>query len=225
MLSSSRQEAPAARAARVKSEAVNPGRTKAGSVCATVYDAGKSHDAGSCSRADDEAIVSGLKAREEWAFHMLVNRYASTVCRVAFGITGIAAAAEEIAQEVFTRAHFAVPRLARRTPLYPWIYRIAIDECYTFLSRRPLTEPISVGIANSDRSGTHRDLINRFLAELPEDERWILIAKEIEGISLSELSRTTRLDEQTLKSRLFHARQNLLSALRKSEMAVDPSTM
>jgi RNA polymerase sigma-70 factor (ECF subfamily) len=211
--------------AEVKSKAVNPGRVKTGSIYAARCDAKESCDSCVWPPAEDEAIVSRLKARDESAFHTIVDRYASTVSRVASGITGNSGAAEEIAREVFARAYFAVPGLTGRTPLFPWIYRIAVEECYAFLNRRPLTEPIPHGIRNSERPGTHKSLINRLLAELPEDDRWILIAKEVEGISLSELSRVTGLDEQALRSKLFRVRQNLIAALRESEMAIDPCTM
>jgi RNA polymerase sigma-70 factor (ECF subfamily) len=211
--------------AEVISEAVNPGRVKTGSMYAATYDAERSCDFCVWPPAEDEAIVSGLKARDESAFHTIVDRYASTVSRIAFGITGNAGAAEEIAREVFVRAYFAVPGLAGRTPLFPWIYRIAVDECYTFLNRRQLTEPIPVGICNPDLPRTHKSLINRLLAELPEDDRWILLAKEVEGVSLAELSRVTGLDEQALRSKLFCVRQNFIAALGKSELAIDPCAM
>ena len=93
-------------------------------------------------------------AEDESAFHTIVDRYGSRVSRIALGITGNALAAEEIARNVFARAYLAGPGLASRTPLFPWIYRIAVDECYTFLNRRPLTKSTPVSTRNAARSQT-----------------------------------------------------------------------
>jgi DNA-directed RNA polymerase specialized sigma24 family protein len=64
----------------------------------------------------------------------------------------------------------------------------------------------------SDRPGTRRDLINTLLANIPEDDRWLLIGKEVEGFSLSELAQISGLSVQTIKGRLFKIREHLIAA-------------
>ena len=57
-----------------------------------------------------------------------------------------------------------------------------------------------------------RDFINKLLADVPESSRWLLIAKEVEGFSVAELSQMTGLTENTIKGRLFQVRQTLAAA-------------
>ena len=57
-----------------------------------------------------------------------------------------------------------------------------------------------------------RDFVNKLLARIPEDERMLLIWKEVEGFSVSKLSLMTGLRENTIKVRLFRARHRLVQA-------------
>jgi hypothetical protein len=61
-----------------------------------------------------------------------------------------------------------------------------------------------------------RDFINKLLTQVSEDERVLLVWKEVEGLSLEELCEMTGLNENTIKVRLFRARQRLARAAAKS---------
>ena len=63
-----------------------------------------------------------------------------------------------------------------------------------------------------DRTAIQRDFINKLLARIPEDDRWLLISKEVEGFSVAKLSEMTGLNESTIKVRLFRVRQTLIAA-------------
>jgi len=69
---------------------------------------------------------------------------------------------------------------------------------------------IADGRPTPDRVALQRNLINKLLARMPEDDRLLLIMKEVEGLSLAELSEMTGLKEATIKVRLFRARQKLI---------------
>jgi RNA polymerase sigma-70 factor (ECF subfamily) len=71
---------------------------------------------------------------------------------------------------------------------------------------------IADGYPTPDRAAMKRNLINRLLARIPEDYRLLLIWKEVEGFSITELSQMTGLNEATIKVRLFRARQKLVHA-------------
>jgi RNA polymerase sigma-70 factor (ECF subfamily) len=73
-------------------------------------------------------------------------------------------------------------------------------------------EAIADGHPTPDRAAMRRVFINKLLARIPEDDRWLLISKEVEGFSLAELSEMTGLNESTIKVRLFRVRQRLVAA-------------
>src|SRR5580704_170264 len=176
---------------------------------------------------DEVHLVMRLQAHDATAFREIVERYASKIYRVSYGILGNPDDANDVAQEVFAKVFFSIHGFAGRSSLYAWIYRITVNECYGFLRKKRLSPSYSsdslddaqtprMEIADwrptPDRTALQRDFINYLLAEVPEDDRWLLIAKEVEGFSIAELSQMTGLKEHTIKGRLFRVRQALAAA-------------
>ena len=177
--------------------------------------------------ANELDLVSRLQAGDERAFREIVERYASKICRVSYGILRNREDADDIAQEVFAKVYFAIHGFGGRSSLYAWIYRIALNECYGLLRKKrhklaystdlpddtltPRMEAVADERPTPDRSAMQRDFINKLLARIPEDDRWLLISKEVEGFSLAELSEMTGLNESTIKVRLFRVRQRLVA--------------
>jgi RNA polymerase sigma-70 factor (ECF subfamily) len=173
-------------------------------------------------------LVARLQAGDERAFREIVDRYASKICRVSYGILRNHEDADDVAQEVFAKVYFAIHGFGGRSSLYAWIYRIALNECYGLLRKKrhkpayatdfpddtltPSMEAVADERPTPDRTAMQRDFINKLLARIPEDDRWLLISKEVEGFSLAELSEMTGLNESTIKVRLFRVRQRLVSA-------------
>jgi RNA polymerase sigma-70 factor (ECF subfamily) len=58
----------------------------------------------------------------------------------------------------------------------------------------------------------NRDYVLKLLMKVPEEERMLLIEKEVEGRTVEELARSTGLNENTIKVKLFRARQKLVKA-------------
>jgi RNA polymerase sigma-70 factor, ECF subfamily len=173
-------------------------------------------------------LVARLRAGDESAFREIVERYASKISRVSYGILRNLDDADEIAQEVFAKVYLSIHGFGGRGSLYSWIYRIAVNECYGLLRKKRFKmvyssdssddtpdlrmEAIADSRPTPDRTAMQRDFINKLLARLPEDDRWLLISKEVEGFSLAELSEMTGLSENTIKVRLFRVRQSLVAA-------------
>jgi RNA polymerase sigma-70 factor (ECF subfamily) len=178
--------------------------------------------------ANEVDLVARLQARDESAFRKIVERYASKISRVSYGILRNLDDADEITQEVFAKVYFSIKGFGGRGSLYGWIYRIAVNECYGFLRKKRFKmvypndstddtadlrmEAIADGRPTPDRTAIQRDFINKLLARISEHDRWLLVAKEVEGFSLAELSEMTGLNENTIKVRLFRIRQDLVAA-------------
>jgi RNA polymerase sigma-70 factor (ECF subfamily) len=59
----------------------------------------------------------------------------------------------------------------------------------------------------------------KLLAKVSEEERMLLMLKEVEGYSVEELAGMTSLNENTIKVKLFRARQKLVKAAQRMERA------
>ena len=177
-------------------------------------------------RTDETNLVRRVRTGDQSAFRELVERHQSRIFRVLYGILNHRADAEDVAQDVFAKVYFSIHRFDHRSSLFTWIYRIAVNEAYRHVRKRRarrLCEGDWSGDAASadrhslidgrptpDRAVAQRDLVNKLLALIPEDDRLLLFWKEVEGCSVPSLAEMTGMNECTVKVRLFRARRKLV---------------
>jgi len=115
-----------------------------------------------------------------------------------------------------------------RSSLYTWIHRIAVNECYGFLRKKRLKlvhesdsadNSVSTRVQmtpdpypTADRVIRQRDLLNKLLERTPEADRHLLLLRELEGYSVTQMAEMTGLNENTIKVSLFRTRQRLARA-------------
>ena len=178
--------------------------------------------------ATERDLVRQLQAGNEEAFHRFVERYRARVWGVAYGILRHREDADDIAQRVFVKVYFSVDGFESRSSLYAWVYRIAVNECYEFLRKKRLSPAIESDSADDsvstrvqmtpdprptpDTVAVQRDFLNKLLARIPEQDRQLLLLREVEGYSVAQLAEATGINGNTIKVRLFRTRQRLLSA-------------
>ena len=183
-------------------------------------------------RNSEEAdLVRRVQARDEIAFREIVDRYQSKVFSIIFGILRNRNDAEDIAQQVFAKIYFSIRSFDFRSSLLTWIYKITVNECYDYLRKKRVrklvyesdfseddaqrmeaSEPAVDGTVPIDTRLAQRDLIIKLLGKLSEEDRSLMLLKEVEGHSVEELAQMTGLNENTIKVKLFRTRQKLLKA-------------
>src|SRR5262249_50069206 len=133
-------------------------------------------------------------------------------------------------QEVFVRLFYSLDQLRTAEVFEPWLYRLTVNAAYDYLRRArrrsesrmaDLSEQ-QVMIADSiagtkQQSDEHqkrqvRDFMDALFEHVSEEDRLLLTLKEVEGLSLKELERIYKVNENALKVRLFRARQRVLKA-------------
>jgi len=183
-------------------------------------------------RNSEEAdLVKRVQARDEIAFREIVERYQSKVFSIIYGILRNRNDAEDIAQQVFAKIYFSIKNFDFRSSLLTWIYKITVNECYDYLRKKRVrklvyesdfseedaqrmeaSEPAVDTEAPIDTRLAQRDLIVKLLGRLSEEDRSLMLLKEVEGHSVEELAQMTGLNENTIKVKLFRTRQKLLKA-------------
>lgn len=185
------------------------------------------------SRLTEEAmLVRRIQARDEAAFRELVERYQNKVYSIIYGILRNHNDAEDIAQQVFTKIYFSIGSFDFRSSLLTWIYKITVNECYDYLRKRRVRKLVyesdlgdeeGVNMERSEPDQAPRiderlerqDLARKLLAKLGEEDRLLMLLKEVEGHSVEELAQMTGMNENTIKVKLFRARQKLLKAAQR----------
>jgi RNA polymerase sigma-70 factor (ECF subfamily) len=171
-------------------------------------------------RAAELEMVRQVQSGDQRAFRELLEKYQGKVHSIIFGILRNREDTEDIAQQVFTKVYFAIKDFDCRCLLLTWICRIAINECYSHLRKKRIAvvqEPEeapehAANLTPVDKTMAQRDFLNKLMAKLPEEDRWLLIEKEVEGHSISELSQMTGMTASAIKIKLFRARHKLIQA-------------
>lgn len=183
---------------------------------------------------DEAALVRRVQAQDEMAFREIVERYQAKVYSIIYGILRNRNDAEDIAQQVFAKIYFSIRNFDFRSSLLTWIYKITVNECYDYLRKKRVrklvyesdfseedsqrmetTEPAVDQQQPIDSALAKRDLVNKLLAKVSEEDRTLILLKEVEGHSVEELSAMTGMNENTIKVKLFRTRQKLLKAAQR----------
>ena len=184
--------------------------------------------------SEEAALVRRVQARDEIAFREIVERYQAKIFSIIYGILRNHNDAEDIAQQVFSKIYFSIKNFDFRSSLLTWIYKITVNECYDYLRKKRVrklvyesdfSEEDSQRMQNTetaidqgppvDTQLAQRDLVVKLLGRLSVEDRSLLLLKEVEGHSVEELSQMTGMNENTIKVKLFRARQKLVKAAQR----------
>jgi RNA polymerase sigma-70 factor (ECF subfamily) len=182
----------------------------------------------------DVELVTRAGAGDERAFEELFNRHRRRVALIAGRFFRQREQIEEIVQESFTKAYFALPDFAnaQEASFASWLARIAFNTCYDELrrlKRRPeaslndvsdedtawLKEQLRAGETKADVESLviARDLASKLLSRLSAEDRLVLVMLDAEGMSVSEIAKLTRWSASKVKVRAHRARQSLRRVL------------
>jgi len=184
--------------------------------------------------SEEAELVRRVQARDEIAFREIVERYQAKVFSIIYGILRNRNDAEDIAQQVFAKIYFSIGKFDFRSSLLTWIYKITVNECYDYLRKKRVRKLVYESdfsdddarlMENSeqpvekvrpvDTTLAQRDLVMKLLEKVSEEERTLILLKEVEGHSVQELAEMTGMNHNTIKVKLFRARQKLLKSAKR----------
>ena len=184
------------------------------------------------TREQELTIVRRVQHGDVNAFELLVAAYEKNVFNVALQMLGNREDAQDMAQEAFLKAYNSLSSFRGDSKFSSWLYRIVSNVCLDFKrrqGRRPSSsltveddegETLELDIADESQSPEAllerkltREAVRRGLQELPDEQRQILLLREIQGMSYEEISEAMGLEEGTVKSRIFRARKKLCAFL------------
>jgi RNA polymerase sigma-70 factor (ECF subfamily) len=173
---------------------------------------------------EDTTFVEQAQHGSRDAFEVLVKRYERKVFHLAYGFVQDRAAADDLAQEVFIKAYFALPKFHFKSEFGTWLYRIAVNHIKDHLRKTARKKEVSLEeIADLPFVGAdevrereelqaqdeRKKVIFRVLQALPEKYRTILTLRDVQGLSYEEVAGTLAISRGTVDSRLHRARKML----------------
>ncbi|HVZ75350.1 MAG TPA: sigma-70 family RNA polymerase sigma factor [Polyangia bacterium] len=180
----------------------------------------------------ERLLISRLKERDEQAFNEIVRLHGDKVFSLVYRMIGNRAEAEDIAQEVFVTVFKTIDGFRGEAKFTTWLLRIAANQCKNrikYLARRatdpdgldegghagdaatvaPHVAPLTGQIDGPDvllEAAELDGLMQRAIADLDEEQRLLVVLRDVEEMSYDEIGDVTGLPEGTIKSRLHRAR-------------------
>jgi len=186
----------------------------------------------------DRELVRRAQHGDKQAFEVLVVKHQGRVFAVARGILRNREDVEDIAQQVFLKAYFSLKRFDQRAAFSTWLYKITVNECWDLLRKRkvrPLvfeselteeqahiyqsTEQKSEFAPDVSEQMETRQQLDRWLDCLEERDRAMLVLKEVQGFTVEEIAEIMGINGNTVKVRLFRARQKIAEKIRRKKRA------
>jgi RNA polymerase sigma-70 factor (ECF subfamily) len=191
--------------------------------------------AGDASLSDAE-IMLRAKAGDQSAFEYLVQKYRRPMLSFMYRMARNAAAAEDLAQEVFLRVYRSRESYEASAKFTTWLYRIAtnlaVNHARDTRHERPevqvsLDEPdedtgttleLPDASLNAEQAMVIRErmmAIRRKVEALPEQQRLAVIMHKYQQMDYKQIAEVLKLSESATKSLLFRAYETLREQLKE----------
>lgn len=171
----------------------------------------------------DELLVIGCQRGDLNAFQQLVSRWHDRLKRHAWHLTGDSDASAEIVQDAWVVIVRNIRKLKEPTSFRGWAFRIVSNKSADWIRSQTRQRTLRSDLENRRDAGgsdseshSRANEIQAGLQELPEVSRQILSLKYVDNLSTREIAETLDIPVGTVKSRLFHAREQLKQRLERN---------
>jgi RNA polymerase sigma-70 factor, ECF subfamily len=185
----------------------------------------------------ERALIRRLQDRDERAFRELLELHRDRVFNITYRMLGNRSEAEDVSQEVFITVFKTIDSFRGDSKFSTWLYRVAVNHTKNrikYLARRhdkkrdeldersaetnSATSGSPARAAQPDKalaSAQMEKLMQEAIASLDEDQREVVVLRDIEDLSIEEICEITGLPDGTVKSRLHRARLVLRKKLQR----------
>ena len=184
-------------------------------------------------KLEEKSLIKNLKAKNEEAFKILVEKYKDLVYSTIIPIIQNIDDADDLTQEVFIQIYKSIKNFKEKSSISTWIYKISISKAYEHLryKKRKKRFSILVNIFREDDSlidipdfhhpgiqleqKENAKILFDAIEKLPDNQKKAYILKNIQGLSYKKISDIMEKSVASVESILFRAKNNLKNILEK----------
>lgn len=167
---------------------------------------------------NDARLVEEARQGNRESFGELVRRYEDRLIRVILRFVRDRDLAEDLAQETFLRAYERLEQFDPSRRFGPWLFRVGVNLTLDYLRRRkrrgrwmlfsesPLERSPDPSVADPRKSLDMQQEVHAVLERIPEKYRTVLVLRDLENFSTSEIAAILDRKEATIRWRLAEAR-------------------
>jgi RNA polymerase sigma-70 factor, ECF subfamily len=179
---------------------------------------------------EDAVLVERSRNGDQDAYAELVTRYQAIAARTAYVITGTAADAEDVAQDAFVKAYYALDRFRAGAPFRPWLLRIVANEAINRRKAAGRRPTVGLSVVEDRASGDtalspeasalaheRREVVLEALRRMREEDRLVIAYRYFFDLSEVEMADALGVARGTVKSRLSRAIARLRALMEGDE--------
>jgi RNA polymerase sigma-70 factor (ECF subfamily) len=185
---------------------------------------------------EDRELVRNSQAGDERAFEQLVQKYQQPVFNLIYHSLGPKTDVEDVAQKIFAKVYFSLGKFDHSRPFFPWLYRIATNQCHDEVRRirrnrvftftdlnieeaeriDQLISQSEVPTPNAEEGQEIHALLLKMLDRLNKQQRTALVLRDIEDIPYERIAEIMNCSEQAARLKVFRARARLRDLVLKA---------
>ena len=185
------------------------------------------------SQATDARLVDKARRGDTDAFGTLAQRYERRVLKVIRRFMPDHDLAMDLAQDTFLKAFDRLDQFDPSRRFGPWLFRIAVNTTYDHLRKIKrkgrwalFSEAGEDRVPDPEAPDPRSDLdtsqeVRSVLVDVPEAYRTVLVLRDLEGFSTSEVAAVTERSEATIRWRLAEARRMFKEAWERRQRCID----
>lgn len=184
---------------------------------------------------DEKKIIQEILAGDKQKYELLVREHNRLLFRTLRGLFANEADVQDLMQETYIIGYQKLAQFKMESKLSTWLVRIALNLSYrklaslkkeTYLSDLSefsfnKIEAIMEQSADQTHSENDRTLLiktlEKLIDELGNDSKVVFILREVEGLSIKEISESLGISSENVKVRLHRAKKSLKGALLKDQ--------
>ena len=180
---------------------------------------------------EDAVLVERSRNGDQDAYAELVTRYQAIAARTAYVITGTASDAEDVAQDAFVKAYYALDRFHAGAPFRPWLLRIVANEAINRRKAAGRRPTVGLSVVEDRASGDtalspeasalareRRELVLDALRRMREEDRLVIAYRYFFDLSEVEMADALGVARGTVKSRLSRAIARLRAVMEGGQL-------
>jgi RNA polymerase sigma-70 factor (ECF subfamily) len=176
---------------------------------------------------EERMLITKAKQGHVEAFETLVKRYQQSIYFLCRKMTGSHQSADDLSQDTFIKAYFALDTFKDGMNFFTWIRKIAINNSLNCLKKSKREESLGDNVENiRDQSSIGKELpqemlrrnrmeqtFKKALKTLPAEQKIVFVLRVFENQSYKEMAKILNISKGTVMSRLSRAREKIKSAM------------
>lgn len=171
---------------------------------------------------DDRELVKRARSGDRQAFRALVEQSEVMVRTHCLHMLGSFDEAQDAAQDAYLKAFLALGSFREDSKFSTWVVSIARNHCLDLLRKRKSQFALRKAMEQKEQLNAAQNnngfaaalesqqIVGRVLAQLPADQRSIIILREVQGLSYEEIAEVLHCSLESVRAQLKRARQKFI---------------